>query len=141
MTRRYAEGTTVSVAASRAEITGILAKHGVVRMAWGAAPEGDTLQFEIDGGSYRFFIAKPTVADIRRLYPTAYQAAPKLDGEWLRRWRAHLLLLKAKLEFAAAGDSTVLRELMPFRVLTSGQTLEEAIADGGVPLLSAGTKR
>lgn len=34
VTKRFAEGTTVSVESSRGEISGILAKHGVIRQAW-----------------------------------------------------------------------------------------------------------
>lgn len=143
--RRYAEGTAVTVESSRGEITGILAKHGVERMAWASEPAGDTLQFQVAGQSYRFYIERPTVA--------AVQAQAKADGkdlryisdwgskvtaEWRRRWRAHVLLLKAKLEFAAAGDSTVAREFMPYLVLRDGRTLETAIADGGMKLLGVG---
>jgi hypothetical protein len=54
--RRYAENTTVSVDKSRGDISGILAAHGVERMAWGTGPEGDTLQFELDGHQFRFAI-------------------------------------------------------------------------------------
>lgn len=148
MTTKYAEGTKVSVETSRGEITGILAKHGVVRMAWGSEPEGDTLQFEIQGASYRFFIPKPTLEEVRTAYIAAggrwnlvYDEEAKVVAEWRRRWRAHVLLLKAKLEFAASGDSTLTRELMPYLLLRDGRTLEAAISNGGVPLLEAGAKR
>ena len=42
--RRYAEGTTVTTESSRGEISGILAKHGVVRQMWASEPEGDTVR-------------------------------------------------------------------------------------------------
>jgi hypothetical protein len=136
--RRYAEGTRVTVDSSRGEITGILAKHGVQRMGWMGSPEGDELMFELDGGSYRFRIVKPSITDIRRLYPNAYDEGAKLEGEWRRRWRANVLLLKAKLEFIEAGDTTLERELLPYRVLKDGRTLEDVIATGGLPMLAAG---
>jgi regulator of extracellular matrix RemA (YlzA/DUF370 family) len=137
--RRYAEGTKVSVDSSRGEITGILAKHGVQRMGWMAAPEGDELMFELGGGSYRLSMVKPTIAEIRRLYPNAYDEQAKLDAEWRRRWRANVLLLKAKLEFVASGDTTLDRELLPYRVLKDGRTLEQTLAAGGLPMLAAKT--
>lgn len=135
---RYAEGTAVTVESSRGEITGILAKHGVKRMGWTSEPESDTLMFELGGYSFRFNIVRPTITEIRRLYPNAYDESKKLDGEWRRRWRANVLLLKAKLEFIASGDTTLIRELLPYAVLTNGTTLEESITAGGLKLLAAG---
>lgn len=138
--RRFAEGTKVSVESSRGEISGILAKHGVVRQAWAGEPEGDTLQFELAGHAFRFRIARPTLEEMRRAYPNAYDWNAKAEGEWRRRWRANVLLLKAKLEFAEGEASTVVRELMPYALLQDGRTLEEAITagDATVPLLGTG---
>lgn len=136
--RRYAEGTTVSVDSSRGEITGILTKHGVKRMGWFGDEVADELMFDLGGGSYRFRIARPTLTDIRRMYPNAYDENAKIDAEWRRRWRANVLLLKAKLEFIASGDTTLDRELLPYRVLKGGKTIEELINDGGLPMLVAG---
>lgn len=135
---RYAEGTSVTVESSRGEISGILAKHGVQKMGWATDVIGDTLMFELSGYSFRFFIAKPTMAEIRRDYPNAYDHEKKLAGEWRRRWRANVLLLKAKLEFIDSGDTTLIRELLPYAVLTDGRTLEQSITEGGLKLLAAG---
>lgn len=139
--RLYAEGTAVSVTASRAEISGILTKHGVERQAWASGPEGDVLQFELEGSHYRFNITKPTEAEVRTLYPSrqAWNVdwAARREAEWRRRWRANVLLLKAKLEFADGVTSTVTRELMPYLVTPGGMTLEEVVDSGR--LLEAGT--
>ncbi len=143
--RRYAEGTRVSVESSRGEITGILAKHGVQKMGWMGSPAGDELMFELGGGQYRFRIVKPTAAALRErdgqdyTYPHNVDWDTKADQEWRRRWRANVLLLKAKLEFIEAGDTTLERELLPYRVLKNGQTLEDVIAAGGLPMLAAGS--
>lgn len=142
--RRYAEGTKVSVESSRGEITGILAKHGVQRMGWMGGPDGDQLMFELAGGSYRLDIRKPTAAELRArdgdqyTYPDNVDWHGKVDGEWRRRWRANVLLLKAKLEFIESGDTTLERELLPYRLLKGGKTVEDLIIAGGVPLLTAG---
>jgi len=144
---RFAEGTKVTVESSRGEITGILAKHGVQRMGWFTAPDADVLQFELDGHQYRFRIPKPSLEEVRAAYIAnggkwnlVYDPDAKVAAEWRRRWRANVLLLKAKLEFADGEASTVVRELMPYAVLTDGRTLEEAIVaqDGAVPLLQSG---
>jgi hypothetical protein len=138
---RYAEGTTVEVHVSRGEISGILAKHGVVVQAWGTTPEGDHLQFELAGRVFRLEIRKPTMAEVRQAYSHLYSRQvdweKKLAQEWRRRWRATVLLLKAKLEFADGEASTIEQELMPYMLLKDGTTLGAAIAGDKVPLLAA----
>lgn len=137
----YAEGTSVSVAQSRGDITGILTKHGVETMAWGSNPAGDYLAFELGGRSFRLDITKPTEKDIWRLFPNHRDTDAKLAGEWRRRWRATVLLLKAKLEFADGETSTLEAELMPYMLLRDGTTLGAAVLGGKVPLmLTAGGK-
>lgn len=145
--KRYAEGTAVSVESSRGEITGILTKHGVKRQAWASEPEGDMLQFELAGYQFRFTIPRPTVEDVKADYRArggdwsrVYDPTAKVSAEWRRRWRANVLLLKAKLEFADGETSTVLRELLPYALLRDGRTtLEDAVlaSDSAVPLLPA----
>jgi hypothetical protein len=146
--KRYAEGTAVTVQTSRGEITGILAKHGCDRMAWGSAPEGDTLQFELGGKVFRFAITKPTLEDCKRMceedgrrWSLVYDQQAKVAAEWRRRWRAHVLLIKAKLEFIEGGDTTLEREFLPYAVLPNGQTVGELIDGGGIKLLTAGGGR
>ena len=145
MTKRYAEGTTVPVDRSRGELTGLLTEHGCQRMAWATEPGADTLMFELGGNQYRFVIAKPTLDDLRAIYRAdgrdwsrVVDPQAKVDGEWRRRWRAHVLLLKAKLEFVAGGDTTLQREFMPALVVAGGRsTLAEWLEseNGGRKLL------
>ena len=137
---RYAEGTKVTVQSSRGEITGILTKHGVERMGWQTGPAGDELLFELHGRSYRLSIAKPTDDDIWRLFPNHRDTAAKREGEWRRRWRATVMLLKMKLEFADGETSTAARELMPYLLTREGNVLGDLVEGGGMDrfLLPAG---
>jgi hypothetical protein len=114
-------------------------------MGWfGDSDAGDELQFELEGGQYRLSIKRPTAETLRardgRLYtyPDNVDWATKADAEWRRVWRANVLLLKAKLEFIDSGDTTLDRELLPYRVLASGQTLGEVIDAGGIKMLGPG---
>lgn len=140
MGTRYAEGTTVTVESSRGEITGILARHGVLEMGWQTGPDGDRLLFKLAGRSYLFDIRKPTRAEVGRLYPHARDLDAKMAAEWRRRWRAHVLLIKAKLEFASGGDTTAEREFMPYLIVAGGGTLSEWLESdrGGQLLIGAG---
>lgn len=141
----YAENTKVTVDSSRGEITGILAKHGVLNMGWSTTPEGDQLLFELQGGSYRFNIKRPTAASMEAEHSADYRYPYNVDWEgkakqeWMRRWRANVLLLKAKLEFIDGDASTLERELLPMRVLKNGATLEEfLVTTNGRNLLASG---
>jgi hypothetical protein len=146
VSKRYADGTTVTVESSRGEITGILAKHGVQRMAWATGPEGDQLSFELAGHRFLFRIDKPTPEEVRErdsdqyVYPHNIDWITKANQEWQRRWRANVLLLKAKLEFADGETSTVMRELLPYAMLADGRTVEDAINVGMIPLLASGSE-
>ena len=142
---RYAEGTKVSVESSRGEITGILTKHGIDRIAQMVGPDGDQLVFELAGQSYRLQIRRPTLEEVKERYVAdggrwnlVYDPQAKVDQEWRRRWRATVLLLKAKLEFIDSGDSTIEREMMPYLLVKGNQTLEDLLVAGKLPLLSAG---
>jgi hypothetical protein len=138
---RYAQGTTVTVDSSRGEITGILAKFGVQRMAWASQPEGDMLEFQLAGHHYRFTIDRPTWDDVAGDYVNSRNEAQRdqsVAAEWRRRWRANVLLLKAKLEFAQDGPTTIARELMANLVLADGRVMADAVDQGGVKLLAAG---
>ena len=137
MGTRYAEGTAVTVESSRGEITGILAKHGVMEMGWQTGPTGDRLLFKLAGRSYLFAIDKPTMTEVRALYPNARDDNAKWNGEWRRRWRANVLLIKAKLEFASGGDTTAEREFMPYLLVPGGGTLADWLESeqGGRKLL------
>jgi hypothetical protein len=142
--KRYAEGTTVSVQNSRGEITGILTKHGCTHFATGSTPEGDTIQFVLGGKQFRMFIAKPTADSMyerdrsRYSYPNNVDWEAKAEQEWKRRWRAHVLLIKAKLEFIEGGDTTLEQEFLPYALMKDGRTVGELINAGGLPLLESG---
>lgn len=106
-----------------------------MRMGWSTGPDGDELLFELNGRRYRFTIAKPTLPDVRKMYPNAYDHNAKLDGEWRRRWRANVLLIKAKLEFADGETTTVDREFLPYLLVERNRTLGELVDDGDLPKL------
>lgn len=143
-TPRFAEGTTVSVESSRGEISGILTKHGCNRMAWATEPQGDVLQFELGGQAFRFRITRPTADEVRQrdsgeyVYPHNVDWESKATQEWRRRWRANVLLIKAKLEFIDGGDTSLEREFMPYLVMKGGKTLGEFVEKGGLLQLTGG---
>lgn len=155
-TGRYAEGTSVNSAASRAEIERTLQRYGATSFAYGWNATQATLGFEIAGRQIRFELPMPSRNDkafthtpskgIRRDQGAADQAYEQAVRQ---RWRALALVIKAKLEATAAGITTVEQEFLAHIVMPDGRTvgqhtapaIETAYAGGGMPALLPGSER
>lgn len=137
----YAAGTSVSVEKSRAEVEALLAKHGARRRLLGQDDEhGEAfVQFEIGVDEHRrqvrLVLPLPKMADfaVKRRRGRIVAASPeeqrKAHEQACReRWRALLLLLRAKLEHIALGLSTVEREFLADVYLPDGRTVHQALA-------------
>lgn len=144
--RRYAEGTSVTAEKSRAELEALLAKHGASEFALRTRAEFAEVAYHIHGRAVRHRVERPALKV--RSYATQREkeaAANASEAEWRRRWRALLLLVKAKLELIASGQSTFEREFLADILLPNNQTVHEALLpkleaayrDGG-PLLLLG---
>ena len=123
--RRYAEGTKVSAERSRDEIERTLKNHGATSFAMGWEDEtgAEVLMFKIDGRMIRFRVQRPAEEEVamagnRKRAEKFISTA--MDQEHRRRWRALLLIIKAKLEVIGSGYSTVDREFMADLVLPDG---------------------
>jgi hypothetical protein len=145
--KRYAAGTTVPVLKSRQDMQGLLDANGCTAFGFEKIDNGDALYFKLGGRSYRIVIRKPTAEEQRAAnakryrYPWGRDVPTDIEAEYRRRWRANLMLLKTKLEFFDEDDSSELsRELMPWLLLDSGQTLADAVNGGGLPLLMSGAQ-
>ena len=112
MTREYAEGTKVPVSRSITEVRRILRNAGADSLVFAEDSQigVDVAQFTLDGRIVRLRVRWPDDGGER---------------EMRRRWRALVLILKAKLEIIATGDSTVDREFLSDILLPSGATAGE----------------
>lgn len=111
--RRFAEGTKVPASKTRIEIDRLLEKHGASqRLVFTDDDRGvHAVAFAISGRQVRFEL--PCSPD---------------DGREERRvWRALLLVLKAKLELIAGGDSSVDIEFLPNIVLPDGSKVSDRL--------------
>ncbi len=146
----YARGTSVPVEKTRAEIDALLARHGAAQRAIGADDaRGEAHVFFVLGGrQIRLPVKLPTLAEIPapRRMTRAGSGDPRaraLEQAVRERWRAVLLLLRAKLEAVALGWTTVEREFLADVFLPDGRRvgealaplLQEAYATGKTPLL------
>lgn len=122
---KYAEGTSVPVERSQAEINKILTRFGADQLAQAssAAPPAVLMGFRAKGRLIRFHLPMPTGKEFKG---TPIQIEKLWAGECRRRWRALLLVLKAKLEAVDSGITTFEQEFYAFTVLPTGMTMYEA---------------
>lgn len=151
----YASGTKVSVEKSRLDLEGILAKYGASNRAVVVddARAVTSVLFIIAGRKYRLDVPLPRVEDFR---PPKLQEpygwrewSPVRKDEWVakhydqacrERWRFLVLAIKAKLELARIGLSSIEREFLADLVLPNGKTAGEELGEYMSRLLADGYK-
>ena len=128
----YAENTTVSVAKSRIEIEELIRKHGAGQFISGYSGNKVMIGFTAAGRQVRFLIEIPPGKTDKQ--------SEQLERQ---RWRALLLVIRAKFEAIESGVSCFDDEFMAHIVLPNGQTagdwalpqIEAAYRSGQMPAL------
>lgn len=138
--RRFAEGTSVPVGQTRSEIEHVLRKHGASGFMFGEDGGRALFAFAMRDRRLRFIVPMP---EINKTLSNENSVAK----ETRRRWRALLLVLKAKLE-AVASEIVLFDEEFLAHIVVSGNTtigdhmipqMKTALASGRLPpLLGAG---
>ena len=121
---RYAVKTSVPVARTRDEIERVLARYGADAFGYARDADRSVVSFKAQGRFIRFAMAVPPEAQEER-----------------QRWRALLLVIKAKLEAVESGITTFEEEFLAHVVLPDNRTVgdwllpqvEQAYLDGGMP--------
>lgn len=128
--RAYAESTSVTVEKSRAEIETILMRHGADAFAYSTDSGTVRLGFRMDGRHFRFTLSLPDPKEPRFTHHS--RGARTIEGartEWeqacRQKWRALLLVIKAKLEAVSAGISSIEDEFLANLILPDRQTVSE----------------
>lgn len=119
--RRYAEGTSVPVDRTREEIRKLLVNHGAGGFIFGEANAQALIAFEMKTRRLRFVVPMPSSSSKPRLNER------QLAAETRRRWRALLLVLKAKLEAVAGGIVTFDHEFLAHIVVEGSSTVGDRI--------------
>lgn len=150
----YASGTQVPVDRSRFQLEVILKKYGANKFAYMSDPDGAVVGFQAHDRSIKFVLPTPPPDDVQFTHNKSghelseKQAQDRWEKEVRRRWRALLLVVKAKLEAVSSGISEFEVEFLPYTVLPGGQTVAEmtlpkiakAYSTGKAPLLLEGSK-
>jgi hypothetical protein len=132
----YAESTSVPVEKTRAEIEKLLSAHRCLKFMAGVDHEAHraTVQFQAHNRVVKFEISLPNPADpkYKRMKNTYLQrnaagVAKVVEQEERTRWRALLLVIKAKLEAVESRIATFEDEFLAHTVLPNQQTVAEYI--------------
>lgn len=118
---------------SRAEIENVLARYGAQQFMYGWNPEGAVIAFVVRTESgqqrqVRFHLPLPS-RDERRFthHSRGRRTADAAEREWeqacRQRWRALLLVVKAKLEAVASGIASFEDEFLSYIMLPDGGTV------------------
>lgn len=132
---QYAKRTTVSVERTRNEIEATLARYGAKQFmyGWGAAGALVAFVVRVDSGQdrqVRFELPLPS-RDLREFthHSQGKRTAEAAERLWeqacRQRWRALLLVIKAKLEAIEVGVATFEDEFLAYTMLPSGETVSQ----------------
>lgn len=131
---RYAEGTSVSVEKSRAEIESTLSKYGASQFAYATDSVRGlaSIQFAAKERHIRFVLKLPSLEEKQFKFTPSLRNRRNSEDQYRaweqacrQRWRALALCVKAKLEAVQCGISTFEDEFMAQIVLPSGQTVSQ----------------
>lgn len=152
MAGKFAATTEVPVARTQGEIEALLEKYGATAFARAWIEGQAAINFELAGRRMRMLLPLPDANDreFRRgsqgQQLTAQQQRARYEQALRTRWRALLLVIRAKLESVECGILTMEEAWLPHIVLPSGQTvaewtgpqLERVYATGEMPALLPG---
>jgi hypothetical protein len=139
---RYAAGTDVPQDRSRAELERVLQRYGATGFAYAwstdTTPAATLVEFVVRGRRVRLTVPLPDRSEYSST-PTGLRrtdsATDSAHAQAVRaRWRAVVLIVKAKLEAVDAGVVTFDEEWLPYLVTAGGQTVAQVLA----PQLDAG---
>lgn len=125
----YAKETNVASETSRMDIEKTLIRYGADQFAYAAAPGKAMIGFTMHGRQIKFILPLPKRDEFRLTDTGRVRTDKSQQDAWeqacRQRWRALLLVIKAKLEATECGISTFESEFMANIVLPDGTTAGE----------------
>jgi hypothetical protein len=143
----YAEKTRVSADATMGEIKRMVQRAGGRAFATFEDDISGRIAFELQDRRIIFRVDLPAFADFQKTETGRARSIESSRGAWEQacraRWRALLLVIKAKLESVSSGIETVEQAFLAQVMMPDGQTvsdhvaprIREAYAGGEVPRL------
>ena len=143
----YAASTEVSAEKSRAEIEKLLARHKCTKFMTGVDHETHSamVQFQAHNRIVKFIVALPNPTDPKYkrvknswMDRNAAGIAKVVAQEERTRWRALLLVIKAKLESVESGIASFEDEFLAHTLLPNQQTVAEYIGPAVAQMYETG---
>lgn len=136
---RYASGTRVEVNRSRDELERLLDRVGADSVATMRDSTAAAVAFRLNQRNYVLRLPYPTEEQIRarrRVTKGQMEAVKAQAGR--ERWRALVLLIKAKIVAIDSGITTPENEFLAHAMLSTGQTLGEHLTENPEQLTTSG---
>jgi hypothetical protein len=132
MKPHFASETSVPVERSRAELEKLLRRYEADQFVSGWEEGRAMVGFRIAGRTVRLEVPMPTLRDVQKTPSGRQRRAPSSQTAVLaqmerQRWRALLLLTKAKLEACALGLETFEQAFLAGIVTPNGQTIGQRL--------------
>lgn len=124
---RYAADTKVPVGRSRDELEGLLDRVGADSVATMRDSSAAAVAFRLQGRNYVLRLPYPTDDELRAGRRSRSSIDTARDQAIRQRWRALVLLVKAKLTAVEAGVTTPQAEFLAHAMLPTGETLSEHV--------------
>jgi hypothetical protein len=129
---RYAQNTSVSPERTQGEITEVLQRYDASDYMTGWLGGKAMVAFKMNNTAIRFLCAMPDPQEKRSTHSGRGSRSPRqAQTAWeqavRQRWRALLLIIKAKLEAVAAGIATVEEEFLNNVLTPSGRTIGQFV--------------
>jgi hypothetical protein len=130
---KYAKGTAVPVNKSLAEIQTLLERYGASGFGFVSISDRVSIGFEMQNRRFRFTLSMPQIEEFLYKGVNQHSKVKRSREELLtaraqavnERWRALVLVVKAKLEAVDSGIETIEQAFMAQLVLPNGQTMSE----------------
>ena len=141
----YAAQTRVPISKTKTDIEDLLSKHGA--NGFGYVTEGNRalVAFNMAGRRVQIMLVMPSIDDYARTPRNARRTQAAQQSAWeqvcRQRWRALVLIIRAKLETVESGITALESEFLANIVLPDGETVgqrlapqvDEAYATGRMP--------
>lgn len=138
----YAAGTNVSPERSIAEIKKYLQTHGAMKFGTLEQEDSVAIAFHAHNRDIRFRVPFPPLSDYRLTETNIVRAPDAQHRFWeqgvRQRYRALLLVIKAKFESIESGVTSFEQEFFPYVVMPGGQTIYEITSDQVAHILETG---
>lgn len=140
--RRFAQQTKVGVEKSRSEIEALLRQHGAKDLAMAYADNADRamIGFRWKARNFKIVLPLPSQAPTTPGGRPSHNPEAARTQEIKRRWRALLLVIKAKLEAIEIGISTFEDEFLAYTMLPGNQTVSEVVQPRVAAILKGETQ-